>query len=187
MLLSSLAEHFCNVLLPASGLHRKLGTIDTILELVDPQLASKFRNSQPPIEVHDADVVFCRLFSKGSGAEIELGTNNAAHITEPWLSFCVAKVAYFGVPWLVTLCSQGVAINAAIEVWDVLLNVGVAQHDGKGCPMLNTQFLLSFCVAMLRTVRPLLMESNFAGCMVCHLKLVSLVLHLTSFLLQYCA
>lgn len=111
-----------------------------------------------------------------------------------------AKVAYFAVPWLVTLCSQGVAINAVIDIWDVLLNVGFTPTGSKQVsrspsPLrearsssadvvdsnspdprrlsrdappahLNIDFLLCFCVAMLRSIRSLLMMGTFAADMV---------------------
>ena len=80
------------------------------------------------------------------------------------------QVAYFAMPWLVTLCCQGVAVDQAVQVWDVLLNIGVATRSSTtsaaGAPTLNIRFLLCFCVAMLRSVRSLILPSNFAGVMV---------------------
>ena len=137
-------------------------------------------------------------------------------------------MAYFAVPWLVTLCSQGVAIDAVVDIWDVLLNVGSSASttvrlceggdlqgsnlfqspassgeigstgpksfksaagasgeptfSGKAPqttevflgaggssagqhppPNLNIQFLLCFCVAMLRSVRSIFLMGGFAA------------------------
>merc|ERR1712032_1075248 len=67
---------------------------------------------------------------------------------------------FYCLPWLITLCSQGVMFEKVLVVWDVFLS-----GDRSTGKVLNMQFVICFCVALVRSLRKLLLASDFSGAM----------------------
>ena len=65
---------------------------------------------------------------------------------------------FYSLPWLLTLFSQGVQWRFVQRMWDAFLT-----HDDDSENGLNVEFIVCFAIALARSLRALLLQSDFAG------------------------